>query len=422
MLEIGVTFDQAGKSLGLVGRTGEDSARVIVCDCAQVLEEYPGADIVCAMRRACDAEAYAHTLTADGSARRAVLTAADVAAPGSLMIEFRAVRDGQVLKSAVYVGRVERGLAGQTAAPGNPVADVIDRLNAQAEAARKAADAAQQMADEVRRKLEAGELNGSDAEVTAENIQSALGYAPVRDVQVGGSSVLADGVANVPVAQTWVTGEKRLGVMAPSIAHGLYIDDNLIKIYPAEPDNIDRRVLYRPITPTNLDKAVTAALTDGKGPAWTAAQQAAARERMGLDKPLELIEEITLTEDAGVTRESDTDGTPWAKSAILITIISPGVSASMAVNQQVYVGDDSIYNYGVNAVPARVGAQSILFARICGNLLEVEQVQTVSKSGSAYEANTPRTSCRAMQGSKITKVVLSTMPAGTKIIIMGASA
>lgn len=133
MLEIGVTFDQAGKSLGLMGRTGEDSARVIVCDCAQVLEEYPGAEIVCAMRRACDAEAYAHTLTADGSARRAVLTAADVAAPGSLMIEFRAVRDGQVLKSAVYVGRVERGLAGQTAAPGNPVADVIDRLNARAQ-------------------------------------------------------------------------------------------------------------------------------------------------------------------------------------------------------------------------------------------------------------------------------------------------
>ena len=405
MLEINAAFGQEGQNLGLVGRTGEDSARVIVCDCAQVLEEYPGAEIVCAMRRACDAEAYAHTLTADGSARRAVLTAADVAAPGSLMIEFRAVRDGQVLKSAV-----------------NPVADVIDRLNAQAEAARKAADAAQQMADEVRRKLEAGELNGSDAEVTAENIQSALGYAPVRDVQVGGSSVLADGVANVPVAQTWVTGEKQFGVMAPSIVHGLYAVNGLIQVYPAESGNIDNRSSDRPIVPHKLDYAVTAALTDGKGPAWTAAQQAAARERMGLDKPLELIEEITLTEDAGVTRESDTDGTPWAKSAILITIISPGVSASMAVNQQVYVEDDSIYNYGVNAVPARVGAQSILFARICGNLLEVEQVQTVSKSGSAYEANTPRTSCRAMQGSKITKVVLSTMPAGTKIIIMGASA
>lgn len=278
MLEIGVTFDQAGKSLGLVGRTGEDSARVIVCDCAQVLEEYPGAEIVCAMRRACDAEAYAHTLTADGSARRAVLTAADVAAPGSLMIEFRAVRDGQVLKSAVYVGRVERGLAGQTAAPGNPVADVIDRLNAQAEAARKAADAAQQMADEVRRKLEAGELNGSDAEVTAENIQSALGYAPVRDVQVGGSSVLADGVAFIPSAS-----EAAAGVVRSYSWDGTKIDSaGRIGLFKATQTHIDNRVSSTAIAPTNIDYAVTAAMCDGKGPAWTAAQQAAARERMGI--------------------------------------------------------------------------------------------------------------------------------------------
>ena len=138
---------------------------------------------------------------------------------------------------------------------------------------------------------------GSDASVTAENIETALGYAPVRDVQVAGNSVLDGGVANVPVAQTWVTGSKHPGVSAPSIAHGLYISDNLIKIYPAEVDNIERRVLDRPITPTNLDKAVKAAMCDGKGAAWTSAEQAAARSRMGLDRSYELIEEITVDED-----------------------------------------------------------------------------------------------------------------------------
>lgn len=138
---------------------------------------------------------------------------------------------------------------------------------------------------------------GSDASVTAENIEAALGYAPVRDVQVAGSSVLDGGVANVPVAQTWVTGSKHPGVSAPSISHGLYISDNLIKIYPAEADNIGRRVLDRPITPTNLDKAVKAAMCDGKGAAWTDAEQKAARDRMGIDKPYELIEEITVDED-----------------------------------------------------------------------------------------------------------------------------
>lgn len=122
---------------------------------------------------------------------------------------------------------------------------------------------------------------GSDASVTAENIQSALGYAPVKDVQVAGTSVLADGVANVPIAQTWVTGEKYFGVVAPSVAHGLYAVDGLIQIYPAETVNIANRVLDRPIVPRNLDYAVKAAMCDGKGAAWTDAERLAALLRLG---------------------------------------------------------------------------------------------------------------------------------------------
>lgn len=345
MLEINAAFGQEGQNLGLVGRTGEDSARVIVCDCAQVLEEYPGAEIVCAMRRACDAEAYAHTLTADGSARRAVLTAADVAAPGSLMIEFRAVRDGQVLKSAVYVGRVERGLAGQTAAPGNPVADVIDRLNAQAEAARKAADAAQQMADEVRRKLEAGELNGSDAEVTAENIQSALGYAPVKDVQLAGKSTLTDGVAVIPFAT-----EVEAGVVRPYSWDGTKIDSaGRIGLFKATQTHIDNRISSTAIAPTNIDYAVTAAMTDGKGPAWTASQQAAARERMGIDKPYELIEEIAVDEDNVTLVERDLDIT---RMYIMIIGVS-GHSGTCALETSFDAGNSFTAYWGLAQIAAQ---------------------------------------------------------------------
>lgn len=122
---------------------------------------------------------------------------------------------------------------------------------------------------------------GSDASVTAENIQTALGYTPVKDVQVAGSSVMADGVANVPIAQTWSGGTIKLGVVAPAIAYGLYMSNGLLQIYPAEIDNISRRVLERPITPTNLDRAVKAAMCDGKGAAWTEAERLAALARMG---------------------------------------------------------------------------------------------------------------------------------------------
>ena len=62
MLEINAASGQEGQSLGLVGRTGENASRRIVFDCEAVLGEFPGAGIVCALRRACDAEAYAKEL------------------------------------------------------------------------------------------------------------------------------------------------------------------------------------------------------------------------------------------------------------------------------------------------------------------------------------------------------------------------
>lgn len=125
-------------------------------------------------------------------------------------------------------------------------------------------------------------INDISSAITAENIQTALGYTPVKDVTVAGTSVMTDGVVNVPIAQTWVSGEKQFGVMAPSISHGLYAADGLIQVYPAETGNINSRALDRPIVPRNLDYAVKAAMCDGKGAAWTADEQKAARERMGV--------------------------------------------------------------------------------------------------------------------------------------------
>ena len=49
---------------------------------------------------------------------------------------------------------------------------------------------------------------GSDASVTAENIQSALGYTPVKNVQMNGDSLVQDSVATIPLA-----GYNRLGAV-----------------------------------------------------------------------------------------------------------------------------------------------------------------------------------------------------------------
>ena len=256
------------------------------------------------------------------------LTSRETAAAGTIKLELRAVRDDTVLKSAIFYGRILPSLNGQKDAPGNPLSDALNRLES-------TIANAQTLADEIRQKLDNGEFvgergpqgdkgdkgepgakgdkgdkgdrgaDGSDATVTAENIQSALGYAPVKDVQVAGASVLTDGVADVPIASA-----TRAGVVSipTPVDSGIWNDNGSLKISYATDAEISRRVGFRKtIVCTNLDTAVKAAMCDGKGTAWTSAEQKTARDRMGVDKPYELIEEITIDEDGVSVVERNID-------------------------------------------------------------------------------------------------------------------
>lgn len=119
------------------------------------------------------------------------------------------------------------------------------------------------------------------ASVTADNIQAALGYVPVKDVQVGGTSVLANGVANVPIAS-----EAKEGVIKAPFANGAFgiqlNQDNRPYVSAASETDISaRQTFYRPIVPSRMDYAVKAAMCDGKGAAWTDEERLAALLRLG---------------------------------------------------------------------------------------------------------------------------------------------
>lgn len=341
---ISASFFQEQPSLGVLGRTGEHEARRISFDCGEVLKTWPEATILCVCRRPCDTAAYPIPLTADGTTYTMPLTSRETAAAGTIKLELRAVRNDTVLKSAIFYGRILPSLNGQKDAPGNPLSDALNRLES-------TIANAQTLADEIRQKLDNGEFvgergpqgepgergpqgdkgdkgvpgaDGSDATVTAENIQSALGYAPVKDVQVAGSSVLEDGVANVPIATKTVNGVMRpdfygVGVSATGI---LYVQ-NTSNI------NITNRVSSAPLTAYNLDYAVKAAMCDGKGAAWTSDEQKTARERMGVDKAYELIEEITLAEETGVIeRDTEPDGRAYNFTELKCLVIGKNSSGN----------------------------------------------------------------------------------------------
>ena len=101
--------------------------------------------------------------------------------------------------------------------------------------------------------------------------------AAATDVRINGKSITMNGVADIPFAKYNVPGVCGIGT-------GLIINTltGVISVQNAEAQHIDDRNASQAITCKNFDYAVRAAMCDGKGAAWTAAEQAAARERMGI--------------------------------------------------------------------------------------------------------------------------------------------
>ena len=313
MIKVKRPFGYYDTALGVIGRTGENDTRTIDFDCTAVLTEYPNANIICVCLRPGDDEPYTIPLSTNGEHRVLTLASADLEKEGRLTLELRVVDGDKVLKSARFTGTVASSLQGEGDAPGTPVRDTLDRLDAEIKAA-------QAVVDDIRARLDAGKFDGadgysptasvsksgttttisitdktgtttatvedgskgdpgSDAEVTAENIQSALGYAPVKDVQVAGNSVLDGGVANVPVAQENAPGV--VSVLTPQDS-GIWNDNGSLKVsYATNAEISSRTGTRKAIVCANMDYAVKAAMCDGKGAAWTDVERLAALLRLG---------------------------------------------------------------------------------------------------------------------------------------------
>lgn len=120
------------------------------------------------------------------------------------------------------------------------------------------------------------------------------------DVRINGESIVQDGVAEIPLANR----DNALGVIKtiPYEFWGTGVGTDVtgqLRLYPASEKNIDARqkINVSPISVKNLDYAVKAAMCDGKGAAWTAEEQASARDRMGA---WTTIADITLAEDVNL--------------------------------------------------------------------------------------------------------------------------
>lgn len=373
----------------LLGRCGENLARTVEIDVSEYLVEYPGAVVTLLHRRHGESGIYPVAAELQDGCLVWQPTSADTAIVGDGEAEVRVTVDGVLAKSKILSTMVDKSLTGQETDTPEPGMDWVDKIttaigsvkNMKADAesvaygepataeydgktgtmrfgipeGRPGKDGTNGKDGAPGAKGDKGDTGdpggqgpkgdpGSDASVTAENIEAALGYAPVKDVQVAGTSVLTDGVANVPIADIDILGVIKAGNATES---GLWFMNGVPRISFATDDEISSRNGQRKaIVCNNLDKAVKAAMCDGKGAAWTDAEQKAARDRMGVDKPYELIEEIVLNES--VTQVVRTN---MLLAEMRIVVEMPVSNSAGAVAIEVYSESTLIgYGYIVNLI------------------------------------------------------------------------
>lgn len=290
-----------------LGRCGENLAKTVKIDVSEYLKEYPGAVATLLHRRHGESGIYPVAAELRDGCLVWQVTSADTAIVGYGEAEVRVTVDGVLAKSKILFTVVDKSLTGQEIDAPEPGMDWVDKItnaidsakNMKAEAESVAygepasaeydgktgtmhfgipegrpgrdgtdgKDGAPGAKGDKGDKGDPGEQGpkgdpGSDASVTAENIQTALGYAPVKDVQVAGTSVLADGIGNIKIGSG--LGFDKNGIYVPNTTLGM----------------ITGRMSNKALTASAIDNVVKAAMCDGKGAAWTAAERKAARERM----------------------------------------------------------------------------------------------------------------------------------------------
>lgn len=381
----------------LLGRCGENLARTVEIDVSEYLVEYPGAVVTLLHRRHGESGIYPVAAELRDGCLVWQPTSADTAIAGSGEAEVRVTVNGVLAKSKILSTMVDKSLTGQETDAPQPGMDWVDKIttaigsvkNMKAEAesvaygepataeydgttgtmhfgipeGRPGRDGTDGKDGAAGAKGDKGDP-GSDANVTAANIETALGYVPVTP------SALA-------TKQNTLTDADR-----------------------------------QSITKTGMIS----------GAAWTTAEQKAARERMGIPGDYELIEEITISEAIeSFIRESTPDGTPYSLDGFFCVITSPGVDNAITLNQNIFAGGTSLYNYGVRAIDKSVNAKSVLFACVNNKILHAEQYPV----GVNYEfANVTRFAKKFVpDGSPITKVQFNgDIPVNTKITIYGVIA
>ena len=199
-------------------------------------------------------------------------------------------------------------------------------------------------------------------------------------------------------------------------------------------ENIQTALGYTPVTPSDLatkqnvltdaDKQSITKLGMTTGAAWTDAEQKAARERMGLDKPYELIEEIVLEEEV---KEISRSPFSYPCTSVLGCVALPVMDSQISFFMGAYTDSSNSYVVG-SRYGSSGGPEELRFEETVKNGVLTGSSQGRVRgwgSGMLYGVNNAASLlfCEAIIGVRFyTPEANENIPAGTKIKIYGVRA
>lgn len=161
MRDIILALDRFGDQALLLGRVRENRATRVLIDLKSILSQYPDAIASITVKQPGRVE-YPATVKQEGGVLTWEITSADIgdkAGSGQAQITIQDA-DGTVIKTAIACTRISESLGDATAPAPDPVTTWIDKATGTLADVERAGNAAQEVADEVQRRLDNGDFVG----------------------------------------------------------------------------------------------------------------------------------------------------------------------------------------------------------------------------------------------------------------------
>lgn len=325
MRDIILALDRFGDQALLLGRVGENRATRILINLKSILSQYPDAITSITVKQPDRAE-YPAAVKQEGGILTWEITSADIGdKPGTGAAQITVSdADGTIIKTAIATTRVEESLGSpQTPAP-DPVKGWVANAEEILADVERSGTAAQTIADEVKRKLDAGELTGAPG-------RDGIDGKPGKDGATGATpQIKAEAVTGEPGTQVSVTqgGTAENPILSFKIPRGDK-GERGAKGAPGEPgkDAPQEAVLY---TAQTLDDAQKEQARENIGAADAAWQDVLVGGETG---NLIAVDDAFAAPLRGLTvyGRSTQDGTPTPDAPVPIVSAGDGGSVTVKV-------------------------------------------------------------------------------------------